>query len=88
MKLASLSRRTVLGLTLAGCATLASASRPALAQEPTSRLRAEAYAACESKAQGNACSVEARGRTFQGICAPGRQEARLACRPSPPRPRS
>jgi len=82
-------RRAVFGFTLAGIAALgASTARPALAQDRTPRLPAEVYAACTSKTEGTACTVALHGRELQGICASGRKDPQLACRPGPPRPRS
>jgi hypothetical protein len=80
-------RRAVSGFAIAGIA-LASTSHPALAQDRTQRLPAEVYAACTSKSEGTACSVAVHGRELHGICAFGRKEPQLACRPSPPRPHS
>ena len=84
-----LLRRAVFGVALAGVAVLgASTARPALAQDRAPRLPAEVYAACTSKAEGTACTVALRGRELQGICASDRKDPQLACRPSPPRPRT
>lgn len=52
-------------------------------------LPPEAYAACESKAEGDACSVQLRDREAHGQCAPDRDGKRLFCRlddPPPPPP--
>ena len=49
-----------------------------------------AVAACTSKSEGAACTLEhtgAHGGTFTGTCAADRRSATLACRPAPPRPR-
>jgi hypothetical protein len=81
-------RRSVSLFALAGIAALASTARPALAQDRAPRLPAEVYSACASKSQGTACTVAVHGREFQGICATDRKDPQLACRPSPPRPRS
>ena len=82
-------RRTALGLALAGLATLASTARPALAEDRAPHPGPEVYAAaCTSKAEGTACSVTLHGHELHGICASDRKTPQLACRPSPPRPRS
>ena len=51
-------------------------------------LPPEAYAACESKSEGEACTVQLRDREIHGTCAPDREGKRLFCRPSdmPPPP--
>jgi hypothetical protein len=51
-------------------------------------LPPEAYAACESKSQGEARTVQLRDREIHGTCAPDREGKRLFCRPSdmPPPP--
>jgi hypothetical protein len=81
-------RQSVFGFVLAGCAAFAAMPRTALAEDRAPRLPSEAYAACSSKAEGNACSVEVRARGFQGVCAVDHDAQKLACRPAPPRPRS
>ena len=51
-------------------------------------LPPEAYAACESKASGDACVVDIHGTQLDGTCAPDMEGARLFCRlahpPGPP----
>jgi hypothetical protein len=81
-------RRTVLGFVLAGGAVLAATPRAALAEDRAPHVPTEVYAACSSKSEGNACSVEVGARGFQGVCALDHGAQRLACRPAPPRPRS
>jgi hypothetical protein len=55
-------------------------------------LPPEAYAACQSKAEGDACTVEIHDREVHGKCAPDREGKGLFCRPDempfppPPRP--
>jgi hypothetical protein len=61
---------------------------PARADERAGGVPREVYAACASKAEGSACTVETKGahaRTMQGVCAPDRVKQQLACRPAPPR---
>ncbi|HTQ42586.1 MAG TPA: hypothetical protein VMI75_07485 [Polyangiaceae bacterium] len=51
-------------------------------------LPPEAYAACQSKSEGEACTVQLRDREIHGTCAPDRDGERLFCRPidMPPPP--
>ncbi len=49
-------------------------------------LPPEAYAACDSKREGDACSVQIRDREIQGTCASGDTTGKLFCRPSGPPP--
>lgn len=56
----------------------------ALAEPPP--LPAEAFTACESKAEGDACSVTMGDRTITGTCATHPKETKLHCRPSGPPP--
>jgi hypothetical protein len=49
-------------------------------------LPPEAYAACDSKQEGDACSVPIRDREIQGTCTSGDTAGRLFCRPSEPPP--
>jgi hypothetical protein len=60
---------------------------PALADGPPP-LPPEAYAACESKAEGDACTVQFHGGEVHGQCAPDREGKGLFCRPDrmPPPP--
>ena len=46
----------------------------------------EAYAACATKAQGDACSVSLRDATVTGVCAQDLQSQSLFCRPDRPPP--
>jgi hypothetical protein len=50
----------------------------------------EAFAACDGKARGDACSVQIQDHTIQGVCDAPPNESRLACRPNhpPPTPRA
>jgi hypothetical protein len=50
-------------------------------------LPPEAYAACESKSAGDACTVNIHGSDLAGTCAAGPDDARLFCRLSAPPPR-
>jgi hypothetical protein len=49
----------------------------------------EAYAACDSKTAGDACTVTLHDHTLEGTCAQRGSDGRLSCRPShpPPMPR-
>jgi hypothetical protein len=70
---------------------IASLSGTALAEDRASGPTPEVYAACTSKTEGNACTLQVKGghgTTFQGVCSPDRQTQKLACRPNPPKPRS
>lgn len=77
----------VLGLTMTlGVVGLASAQDRERRGPPP-----EALAACEDKSEGDACSVEFRGRTIEGTCKSGpSDDDALACmpeggrRPGPP----
>jgi hypothetical protein len=44
----------------------------------------EAFAACQSKNAGDACSLKFRDRDLHGICAPHPADGRLFCLPEPP----
>ena len=63
---------------------------PIAAADGPPPLPPEAYAACESKAVGDACTVALHDREHQGTCAPDRDGHRLFCRlddmPPPPPP--
>jgi hypothetical protein len=50
-------------------------------------LPPEAYAACDSKSAGEACSVSIHGRDLAGTCAAGPDDPRLFCRLTAPPPR-
>jgi len=45
-------------------------------------IPAEAYAACESKSAGEACSLQFRDLKIEGTCAQAPSGDRLACRPN------
>lgn len=45
----------------------------------------DAFDACERVKEGDACSVNAHGRAFEGTCQPFR-DLGLACRPHTPPP--
>ncbi len=47
---------------------------------------AEAYTACDSKAEGDACTVTIHEHTITGTCATLPKETKLHCRPSGPPP--
>ena len=49
-------------------------------------LPAEAYTACDSKAEGDACTVTMHDHTIRGTCATMPKETKLHCRPSGPPP--
>jgi hypothetical protein len=72
---------SVTAIALAALATSARADGPP-------PLPPEAYAACESKADGEACTVQLHDREIHGTCAPDREGKRLFCRPNdmPPPP--
>jgi hypothetical protein len=86
MKISSLALLPVaLVLAIAG-------SSPARADGPPSPPP-EAYAACASKADGDACTVQIHDQQIQGTCAPDREGKGLFCRPDhmpcpPPAPSS
>jgi hypothetical protein len=68
---------------------LSTAPRKALAQSGPPRIPDEAFAACESKVEGDACTVQLRERELKGTCVKEPSGSRLACRPDdmPPPPR-
>jgi hypothetical protein len=61
--------------------------RPAGADNGPPPPPPEAYASCQSRAQGDACSVQFGDRTIEGTCMPDPSDGRLFCRPSGPPPR-
>ncbi len=73
-----------LGL-IAAIAALTSTTGTASA-EGRPPLPPEAYAACDSKREGDACSVQIRDREIQGTCTSGDTTEKLFCRPSEPPP--
>ncbi len=75
-------------IVLAVTASLAAFAPSARADGPPP-LPPEAYAACESKADGDACTVQLGDREAHGKCAPDREGKGLFCRldgPPPPPP--
>lgn len=46
----------------------------------------EAFDACASKHQGDACTVHLRDLTLDGTCVPARDSDALICRPNQPPP--
>jgi hypothetical protein len=83
-----------LGAASALAATLALTTALVLADEPAPPpgappLPPEAYAACDSKADGDACTVTIRDHQIDGVCRPAPSDKRLFCLPKglpPPRP--
>ena len=71
-------------LYMTGAASLAIAAQA----EGPPPLPPEAYAACESKAEGDACMVQIHEHEVHGKCAPDREGKGLFCRPEgmPPAP--
>jgi hypothetical protein len=49
-------------------------------------LPPEAYTACASKSEGDACTVTMHDKTIDGTCATHPNETKLHCRPSGPPP--
>lgn len=76
----------VLGAVLVASGTLAF-YRPAAADNGPPPPPPEAYASCQSKAQGDSCSVQFGDRTIEGTCMPDPADGKLFCRPSGPPPR-
>jgi hypothetical protein len=72
------------------CALVAITSALALADEPPPgpprEPPPEAFSACESKVEGDACTVSLRDRELHGVCATERDGKRLFCRPEGPPP--
>ncbi|MDP9152192.1 MAG: hypothetical protein M3O36_19880 [Myxococcota bacterium] len=66
-------------------ALLTSTTGQASAEGPPP-LPPEAYAACDTKREGDTCSVQIRDREIQGTCTAGDTAGRLFCRPSGPPP--
>jgi hypothetical protein len=78
--------RHVLLAALAAGAAFALAGADARAEGPPP-LPPEAYSACASKSEGDACVVQLRGETLAGTCTPHPADGRLFCRlQSPPGP--
>ena len=63
--------------------------RSAVAQSGPPPIPQEAYAACDSKAAGDACSVRFAGQDLKGTCTTEPSGSRLVCLPNdrPPPPR-
>ena len=75
------------GVSLTVAVLLMSLTGAASAEGPP-RLPPEAYAACDSKREGDACSIVIRDMQIAGTCTTGDGTDRLFCRPSgPPPPR-
>lgn len=70
------------GATL-GAWVLFDAPLPAWA-DPTPGLPEEAYAACQSKSAGDACTVQLGPRQMEGTCRERPHDTRLFCRLRPP----
>ena len=78
--------------TLAGAAAVIlsySEPRIATAQSGPPSIPQEAYASCESKSDGDACSVRFRDMEIKGTCTKEPSGSKLFCRPNemPPPPR-
>jgi len=75
------------GALLVAASVLLPAARSAAAEGPP--LPPEAYAACDSKREGDACFVKFREHEIHGTCAPVESSGKLFCRPTdlPPFPR-
>jgi hypothetical protein len=75
------------GALLVTACVLLPVARAAAADGPP--LPPEAYAACDSKREGDACSVQFREHEIHGTCAPAEGSGKLFCRPSdlPPLPK-
>ncbi|MDP9035988.1 MAG: hypothetical protein M3O50_14405 [Myxococcota bacterium] len=74
--------RTLCALAIA----VASATTGNARAEGLPPLPPEAYAACDSKREGDTCSVQIRDREIQGTCSAGDGSGKLFCRPSGPPP--
>jgi hypothetical protein len=78
----------------ASALVLSSIAYAALAQEPPPgpprEPPPEAFTACDSKAEGDACTVSLGEHEIHGVCATERSGKRLFCRPTelPPPPPS
>ena len=77
---AAASTAAILGL--ASSLALADEPPPGPPREPPP----EAFAACESKSEGDACAVSLRDREIHGTCETERSGKRLFCRPDGPPP--
>ena len=75
--------QSVLAITLGAAVT--STQGASRADEPPP-LPSEAYAACDSKADGDTCTVHFHDRELRGTCALSGNGGRLFCRPSGPPP--
>ena len=64
------------------------AAPPAARADGRPPLPPEAYAACDSKTDGSACSVKIFEREISGTCVKDQDGSRLFCRPNelPPPP--
>lgn len=75
-------KRLVLSLLFVPCLLV---SAPSAFAEPPAPP-AEAYAACQSKSEREACTVTFREHTIEGTCFLHPSDQRLFCRPSGPPP--
>lgn len=86
MKYASYGSRIALASgTLVVALSLAAIPSTAQGEGPPP-LPPEAYAACDSKAVGDTCTVTIFGKDVTGTCTTDRDGGRLFCRPSGPPP--
>jgi hypothetical protein len=70
-----------------GLGVLALAGRAGANPPPPHHLPPpEAFAACDGKAKGDACSVQIHDHTIDGTCDAPPGESKLACRPNHPPP--
>jgi hypothetical protein len=75
------------GPAIAGLVTLASlASAQQPPPGPPRQPPPEAFAACESKSDGDTCTVSFHGHEIHGVCTTESEGKRLFCRPTEPPP--
>jgi acyl carrier protein len=75
--------RTAATLTVALAVVVAGAvPRNAAAQSGPPQIPEQAFAACESKVEGDSCSIDFRGRELKGTCIKAPSGSRLVCRPN------
>jgi hypothetical protein len=79
---------TVSSIVLASAGVVAMVEVQSARADAPPPLPPEAYAACESRADGDTCTVQLHDRTIHGTCAPDREGKGLFCRPDdmPPPP--
>ncbi len=75
-------RSPVVSGVVAACIALASVQYVAAAENGPPPLPEEAFAACQSKTEGEACSVQLKDHELKGTCSKHPSDARLFCRPS------